>query len=399
MVISDMIMDGSVPLEAMREAVGVGQHTDWYLIEAKTHIYWANTMCNLWCTRSTRLTSKHCERRNCRKSLQSLKGYSLFFYFFVYGRDKNSSGARNWQNLWCRPLQKVKVYSEGDEGIGWVGCRRNHWGPHQHNHGVQQTGQMRGCGYEEIICEILHLKDAGGVGCSCLIFHHFSLWIQHKPCKLPSKSKSALMHANLYTRRDGQRSVRSTDGNSRSIDDVTKHQTFWAVPSWWVKTSQQAIKWYYCEHQLMRSQRHQQNQCQSIQRRMQWSFSFLFFYFSVMKQRAEITGSKNDNWETPNYILDWIKREIFWGKDFFDPCPLAIDEGGGIIEYSLIDFLLIGRKETMSTHHTTSQTSQDLWKRHLMSTRKGKWVFYWYQQQQKQSGFMITLWAMQAYTS
>jgi len=79
-----------------------------------------------------------------------------------------------------------------------------------------------------------------------------------------------------------------------------------------------------------------------------------------MKQRAEITGSKNDNWETPDYILDWIKREIFGGKDFFDPCPLAIDEGGGIIEYSLIDLLLIGRQETMSTHHTTSQINQDL---------------------------------------
>ena len=28
MVSSDMIMDGSVPLEAMRVAVGVGQHTE-----------------------------------------------------------------------------------------------------------------------------------------------------------------------------------------------------------------------------------------------------------------------------------------------------------------------------------------------------------------------------------
>lgn len=48
-----------------------------------------------------------------------------------------------------------------------------------------------------------------------------------------------------------------------------------------------------------------------------------------MKERTEINWSKNDNWETPDYILDWIKDKIFQGQDFFDPCPLAIDEGGG----------------------------------------------------------------------
>lgn len=47
-----------------------------------------------------------------------------------------------------------------------------------------------------------------------------------------------------------------------------------------------------------------------------------------MKERTEINWSKNDNWETPDYILDWIKDKIFQCQDFFDPCPLAIDEGG-----------------------------------------------------------------------
>jgi len=42
-----------------------------------------------------------------------------------------------------------------------------------------------------------------------------------------------------------------------------------------------------------------------------------------MKIRKEITWSKNDNWETPDYVLDWIKKYIFEWKDYFDPCPLA----------------------------------------------------------------------------
>mgnify|MGYP002132553610 CR=1 FL=1 len=45
-----------------------------------------------------------------------------------------------------------------------------------------------------------------------------------------------------------------------------------------------------------------------------------------MKQRTEKTWSKNDNWETKDYILDWIKREIFDWQPFFDPCPLSIED-------------------------------------------------------------------------
>ena len=42
-----------------------------------------------------------------------------------------------------------------------------------------------------------------------------------------------------------------------------------------------------------------------------------------MKNRTEKKWSKNDNWETPNYILNYIKKEFFDNRDFFDPCPLS----------------------------------------------------------------------------
>ncbi len=42
-----------------------------------------------------------------------------------------------------------------------------------------------------------------------------------------------------------------------------------------------------------------------------------------MKHRTEIKGSKNDNWETPQYIKNWVSWECFWHNGFFDPCPLS----------------------------------------------------------------------------
>lgn len=42
-----------------------------------------------------------------------------------------------------------------------------------------------------------------------------------------------------------------------------------------------------------------------------------------MKNRSKKNWSTNDHWETPNYLLNWIKKEIFKWKEFFDPCPLA----------------------------------------------------------------------------
>ena len=41
-----------------------------------------------------------------------------------------------------------------------------------------------------------------------------------------------------------------------------------------------------------------------------------------MKIRTERNGSSNDNWATPDYILEDIKKEF---GEFFDPCPLNHD--------------------------------------------------------------------------
>ncbi len=42
----------------------------------------------------------------------------------------------------------------------------------------------------------------------------------------------------------------------------------------------------------------------------------------MIKQRSKQNGSANDDWATPDYILEDIKKEF--GK-FFDPCPLKHD--------------------------------------------------------------------------
>ena len=42
-----------------------------------------------------------------------------------------------------------------------------------------------------------------------------------------------------------------------------------------------------------------------------------------MKKRTKNNGSGNDDWATPDYILENIRIEF--GK-FFDPCPLKHDK-------------------------------------------------------------------------
>ena len=42
-----------------------------------------------------------------------------------------------------------------------------------------------------------------------------------------------------------------------------------------------------------------------------------------MKKRTEKNGTKNNDWETPQYIYDYIEKEFFEGySEYFDPCPL-----------------------------------------------------------------------------
>ena len=43
-----------------------------------------------------------------------------------------------------------------------------------------------------------------------------------------------------------------------------------------------------------------------------------------MKLRAKKNGSGNDDWATPDYILEMVRKEY---GDFFDPCPLNHDLG------------------------------------------------------------------------
>jgi len=42
----------------------------------------------------------------------------------------------------------------------------------------------------------------------------------------------------------------------------------------------------------------------------------------MSKQRTKANGSTNDDWATPDYILDDVRKEF---GEFFDPCPLKHD--------------------------------------------------------------------------
>ena len=55
-----------------------------------------------------------------------------------------------------------------------------------------------------------------------------------------------------------------------------------------------------------------------------------------MKQKTEENGTNNDDWETPQFILDWI--ECVYG-DYFDPCPLKSDFDGLIIDWKPVNYI------------------------------------------------------------
>lgn len=40
-----------------------------------------------------------------------------------------------------------------------------------------------------------------------------------------------------------------------------------------------------------------------------------------MKNQTNENWVKNNNWATPQYLLDYIKQEFFNWNDYFDPCP------------------------------------------------------------------------------
>lgn len=58
-----------------------------------------------------------------------------------------------------------------------------------------------------------------------------------------------------------------------------------------------------------------------------------------MKKRKKENGLMNDDWATPDYILEDIRKEF---GEFFDPCPLKHDKSkwdGLRIEWSKINYI------------------------------------------------------------
>ena len=55
-----------------------------------------------------------------------------------------------------------------------------------------------------------------------------------------------------------------------------------------------------------------------------------------MKQRTEANGSKNDDWETPDFIKEWVRT--FYG-DFFDPCPLKAEFDGLAMDWGKVNYI------------------------------------------------------------
>lgn len=58
-----------------------------------------------------------------------------------------------------------------------------------------------------------------------------------------------------------------------------------------------------------------------------------------MKNRTDKNGSNNDDWETPDYILDYIKKRFFNDEEYFDPCPLKSIFNGLDIEWGKNNYI------------------------------------------------------------
>ena len=58
-----------------------------------------------------------------------------------------------------------------------------------------------------------------------------------------------------------------------------------------------------------------------------------------MKHRSKANGSKNDDWETPTYILEMIRNHIFKNQLYYDPCPLNAKFDGLKKEWSKNNYI------------------------------------------------------------
>lgn len=59
----------------------------------------------------------------------------------------------------------------------------------------------------------------------------------------------------------------------------------------------------------------------------------------MSKNRNESNGSKNDDWATPEYILNWVRDKY---GEFFDPCPLKHDKSkwnGLEVDWKAINYI------------------------------------------------------------
>jgi hypothetical protein len=55
-----------------------------------------------------------------------------------------------------------------------------------------------------------------------------------------------------------------------------------------------------------------------------------------MIKQSNNTGANIDDWETPNYIKDYIKKTY---GDYFDPCPIRSSFNGLIIDWENINYI------------------------------------------------------------
>jgi len=58
-----------------------------------------------------------------------------------------------------------------------------------------------------------------------------------------------------------------------------------------------------------------------------------------MKNRSTDNGTKVNDWATPQYIYDYIEKEIFKGKPYFDPCPLHCEFDGLSINWEKRNYI------------------------------------------------------------
>ncbi len=56
----------------------------------------------------------------------------------------------------------------------------------------------------------------------------------------------------------------------------------------------------------------------------------------MSKNRSNKNGTKNDDWATPDYLLDMIRDEF---GEFFDPCPLNAKFDGLKVTWKKVNFI------------------------------------------------------------